>query len=231
MDEREEILAGRIGTHRVVPLQQLTDGTWTGTEEAVASLVQDSMHKHGWRPVRAACLLTLAEINDRDRVWMTPEEFAAWVKVAKAVAKSRKEPTNAAQHDLGLTAGRVYDLQRRERVELRGLKISKVEALACAHYAMGLLKPVPTGDADALQAWFMPRFGNVTHAASFLDVTDAWLGNRLRGWSLVRGQRKTVLPEGYLIRALDWLYRVGPICPYGDRPTVDLWPGQEAPQR
>lgn len=231
MTDDEEIMAGRIGAHRVVPLQQLTDGTWTGTEDAVAALVQDSMHKHGWRPVRAATLLTMAELNQRGRVWMTPEEFKTWVGVAKAVTKQRKEPLAVAQHDLGLTAGRVYDLQRPDRVALRGLKISKVEALACAHYAMGLPRPVEPGNAEALMEWFAPRFGAVVNVAAFLDVTDAWLGARLRGWMLTRGERRDAPPEGFLVRALDWVYRVGPVCPYGDRPSVDLWPGQEAPPR
>lgn len=230
MNEAEEIMAGRIGTQRVAPLQILTAGTWEGTEEAVASLVQESMHKHGWKPVRAGALLNLADLN-RKGVWMTPEEFKTWIGIAKALAKQRKEPIAVAQHDLGLTKGRIYDLQRPERVALRGLKISKMEALACAHYVMGFDHPVPPGDADALSAWFEPRFGNVTNAAAFLDVTDSWLGARLRGWMLSRGNRKVTLPEGFLVRALDWVWRVGPICPYGDRPSVDIWPGQGAPPR
>ena len=221
MYETEDLSAVRLKA-----LETLCAGTWDGTDYMVGELVRQSQKKHGWKPARAAMAHGL-EASSSDRVWMTPEEFVTWIGVAKARASRLKLGVGHPRKDLGITDGRMYDLMRPERMAQRGLKVRKAEALACAHYALGLPKPVENGDTEAFSAWFQPRFGTQQRITEFLGVKAEWIRERLRGWGVnTEGRRVERKVEGYAIRALDWVWHNGPVCPYGERAPVQVWPGQ-----
>jgi len=215
-----------LGAARLADLRSLCAGTWEGTEEVTARLVRESMHNGSWRPIRAAALLT-AHDAERDRVWMTAEEFRVWLDRQRKLATRLK--LAHPLEDLEMSRNRAKDLQTDAAQKRRGTRVSKVEALACAHLALGLPKPLENGDTDAFYAYFMARFGVVGRVAEFLHINPENFTDRLRGWSIVRGERVARPVEGYFIRALDWLWSVGPLCPYGVRPPVALWPSQETP--
>lgn len=222
-----QALADLVGQSSLAHLQALTSGTWEGTDVLVAQIVNESRHSQGWRPVRAAGMLALADQRATDRVWMTTEEFTAWWNNAKALAKRMRWSTTHAQTDLEMAPSRMIQLKNPAKVAEKNLRVSKVEALACAHYALVLPKPVANGDHQALAAWFESRFLAVGRVAAYLDMRTETLTARLKGWDLIRGERVPRPPEGSLIRALDWIHRMGPVCPYGERPPALVFPKQD----
>lgn len=206
-----------------------TTGTYEGTADLVEILIAESKFAYGWRPVRAAILYALRDMrpddSDDDTVYLTPEQFQTWLAEAKALAKARGDGLKPADV-LGLTAFQIRAMASGYGgKEATGVR-SKAIALACAHYAAGMPLPIPAGDAAALDAWFRPRFGGVDRVVQWLGMSKKTLSDRLRGYSLRGEERVTREPEAYLIRALDWLHVVGPVCPYGPKPPVDIWPGQ-----
>lgn len=212
-------------------INHTTVGTYEGTGDLVEILIAESKHAYGWRPGRAGLLYALRESRlsaaDDDTVYMTPERFETWLKEAKAISKARGD---------GLTVNEILGLTTRQIKAMKsGLNnrpargvTSRAIALACAHYTMGLEMPVPAEDWRALDAWYRPRFGGTDRVIRWMRVNEKTLADRLRGYSLRGEERVAMEPEAYWVRALDWLYTVGPVCPYGEKPAVDIWPGQAA---
>lgn len=209
----------RLSEAREDALAVLVDGSWTGTEGLVRQIMDESRHAEGWRPGRAALMTAALDAPPIDGPYLTPEQFADWKVMAKALAKAKgwEKPEPA----LGLTP------QQLRLLRARGVT-SKAQALAMAHYLCGLPMPVPAGDSDALQAWYRPRFGGTERVAAWLDMDDRVLADRLRGFSLQKQGRTPRPPEPWLVRALAWLWRMGPYCPYGPKaPITGVWPSQE----
>lgn len=209
-----------------------TFGTYEGTSDLVEILIAESKFAFGWRPARAGLLYALRDCNlPSDTVYMTPERFAAWVDEAKLVSGARGSKMKPSEI-LGLSNHQIRAMAVGHRdVPATGVT-SKMIALACAHYSMGLELPVPAGDARALDEWFRLRFGGTDRVVQWLGITAKTLSDRLRGYGIRGNKRYERQPEAFVIRALDWLYTVGPICPFGPKPAVDIWPGQskEIPQ-
>jgi hypothetical protein len=199
---------------------QLAHGTWDGTLDLLTALAYESMHAFGWRPRRAAILYAEQDIGAaEDRVFMSGPEFAAWRTDAKALAKARGHDRDVAGAVLGLSAFQARSLSEKGA--------SKAVALACAHYLFGLELPIAAEDPRLFEEWYRPRFGGTERVADWLQVNPNWLSARLRGFEVIKDERVERLPPAYLIRACDWLWRVGPFCPYGDRKAIPLWTGHD----
>ena len=199
-----------------------SSGTYEGTAALVDILIEESKHAYGWRPLRAGLLYALREVapNDDDdaTIYLTPAEFTRWVAEAKALSKARGD---------GLLPSAILGVSTLviKTLKTKGVT-SKPIALACAHYSMGLAMPVPAGDARQLDLWFRPRFGGTDRVSRWLHTAPKTLMHRLRGYEVRGDDRIDRHPEAYWVRALDWLATVGPICPYGPKAPVDIWPGQ-----
>lgn len=202
---------------RQVTTEAATDGCWPGTKEAVSALVLESRREGAWKPARAGLLHAVAPIVS---VHMRPAEFFLWRKQSTRLAKMLAR-TETPREDLGISPGRYADLGSENRTKVRRLVITKVEALACAHYLLGLDKPCTPAE---LSAWFWPRFGQVAPIAAWLDEEQTGFSARINGHQVRDGVRHDVVASGALIRALDWVHRIGPFNPYGDRPDPVLWP-------
>lgn len=204
---------------RQAAVQEAAAGCWPGTEELIAALVAESRHKGAWKPVRAAVLTSTAGPGEQH---MTTDQFALWKKQARALAKITGR-TEKPVDDLGMNAKRFAELGNANRQRTKKIYVSRSEALGCAHYLMGLDKPCTPAE---LRDWFWERFGALAHVHPFLDMQAQAFASRINGYWIDDGVRKDVTPEGHFIRALDWIWRFGPINPYGDRPAVAFWPEQ-----
>ncbi len=199
-------------------IQAATKGTWAGTDQLVDDLIDDSKHVFGWRASRAALL---AGRNIQDRVWMTTDQFNDWRAIAKKAAKLRGDPAPRAPELEAI--GVNYDQAARLA---KGMAVRSTIALACAHYLAGFQLPIPADDPEAFAAWFEPRFGGADQVNRWLQLTPGWISARLQGFETVKGERSERTPPAHLIRALDWIITVGPVCPYGEIPPVEIYPGQ-----
>jgi hypothetical protein len=199
-------------------LDQLTANCYPDTPELVLAIVAESKNHAAWRPGRAGALRGLAEMNRQ--VWMRPDEFADWILVQSAAGRKRGETLKPIEK-LGMTSKRKLRLIRGDA------EVSAVEALACAHVAMNFAMPVEPGDVDAFARWVAATFGGVERLSKFLRITNTQIGDRMRGFDVVGDFRVPRAPEAALIRALHWIARCGPVCPYGEELAVKTWPGQE----
>lgn len=211
---------GRPSKTREAAAADLAKGTWEGTEALVLTLANESTHARGFRPLRAAVLAAIRDIkpvSGEEPIYMTATEFTAWRVTAKAVALAREDGNYLDRIDISDFQARKY---AREGAP-------KIIALACAHYLLGLPLPIQPDDPRAFEEWFRPRFGGTERVAEWMQVSAAWLGNRMNGFEILKGQRIERVPSVSLIRALDWLSIVGPVCPYGEKTPLVLWPGQD----
>jgi hypothetical protein len=222
MSEETEDAGDKVGRRSQAldrALAGVAAGTWDGTAEILEVIAYESKHVHAWRPVRAAALAAMRDLVEPEGEGiMSPEEFARWRSEAKVLARARGDGNIHDRMGISPWTARQY--------EQKGAP--KLIALACAHYLLGRPLPIPSGDSRALEDWFTPRFGGVQRVADWLGVSRDWLTARLKGWEMVKGERVERYPEANLIRALDWMYNVGPICPYGARrEALAIWPGQD----
>lgn len=170
-----------------------------------------------WR--LTAALNALAGEN-RD-VWMTPETFGAFQDRFFPL-NGRKGPKIA--DEIGLSGA-----QARERRSGR-LPVKKYEALSCAHYALGF--PIPltltdgVADTDDFQAWFAPRFGMTPPVNGWLDLAEHSLAALMRGYQSRGAGRIPRLADAGHLRALDWVWRVGPVVPWTSTGAA-VYTGQE----
>lgn len=208
-------LTGRKSLSMEVAAAEVARGAWEGTADLVEAVAAESRYAHGWRPLRAALVRAVADLESGGgQVW-DGARFTAWEAEAKLIAKARGD--GKLSERLGLSP-----LQWRKA---RKDGLDKARALACLHYSLGLPMPIPAEDTRAFDEWYRPRFGGVDRVADWLGVSKDWLGDRLRGYELVGAKRSDRLPPAWLIRALDWLFTVGPITPF-ETPFAPYWPGQ-----
>lgn len=187
------------------------------SEGAIAAIkAENSTAWPGWRRVSAAALLALAD--DGDRVWMTTEEFVAW-RAFMGISGARHTRIRVREM-IGMAHTRL-------KTVMDGGRINRVESLACAHSLFGLTLPIEEGDSEAFAGWFPARFGAQTPIARYLRFPNNHIGDRIRGYVVKDGKRIPRAPEVDLIRALDWVDVMGPWSPYGEKPVVKAWPGQE----
>lgn len=193
--------------------------TWDGTAPMLETLAYESKHMHAWRPVRAAVVAAMRDLQEpQDGPVMSGAEFETWRAEAKLLAKAREDGNPYDR--IGISAYQAREFGKNGA--------PKMIALACAHYLLGRPLPIPSGDPRALDEWYTPRFGGVERVGEWLGVSGNWMTVRMRGFEMVRGERVERKPEAHLIRALDWLANVGPIVPYGARRgPLAIWPGQD----
>ena len=189
--------------------------TWAGTRELVLALVRQSKGVAAWRPMRAAMAYGAADSGAR--VWMTPAEFTRWRSDARAVERKRGRDFSVLD-SIGVA------LERSTLYAHGRSPVPKEVALACAHVMMGFEPPIPAGEPEAFATWFHESFGTVEALAGWLGTTRQRIDNRMRGFRVEGAQRIEITPEISLIRALDWVLRCGPYCPYGERPVVEVFP-------
>lgn len=206
---REHLLKAAVGGN-----------AWSDAAELSKSVIAESVGVNCWRPGRAALLQSA-----RDGPWMTAAEFKAWVTYQTVAWRKRVRLEGHAAgpppiEAIAMANGRKLLLMKGQR------SATKIEALAMAHYALGLAQPVPC-DAEAFEAWAVERFGSLYPIGEFLGVKGETLVDRCRGYDIRDGVRRPRAPEPDLIRAMDWCWRVGPFCPYGDPTGIPVWPGQE----
>lgn len=209
MSEAHHLKAGQI--------QLATMGAWPGTEELVRAVIGESKYVPAWRPGRAGALRAYAEMQPR--VWITADEFADWVRSQSAAGRKRRDAESPIDK-LGMTSKRKLRLIRGDS------EATKAEALACAHVAMNFPLPVQPGDVAGFATWVANTFGGVEKLSDWLGVKNTVIGDRMRGFDVVGAERRPREPEVGLIRALDWIARCGPFCPYGEPIVVKTWPGQ-----
>lgn len=169
----------------------------------------------GWTPARAGALGAITDTDER--VWMTTAEFEAF---RERLQLGRRGRTGLLQSELNIGKGRLKAI-------LDGSPISRLEALACAHFSLGFEMPIRPGEPAAFAAWVAPRFGETKPVCKWLQLRTDHIVDRMVGYDLVNGKKLARVPQADLIRALDWVYRVGPVSPYGERPWVAIWPDQE----
>lgn len=202
-------------TSRANAVALATAGCYAGTTALVQGIVDESKFVSAWRPLRAGAILAAA--HAAPRVWMTRDQFADWITVQSFAARRRGDPVKPAEAT-GISSHQRLSI-------LRGVRaVEKTEALACAHYAMQLAMPVPAGDVEGFADWCGRTFGAVNEVTKWLDLPGNYITDRMRGFDVRKGVRHEVAPGAGLIRALDWVARVGPICPYGDLPEVETFP-------
>lgn len=206
---------GKPNRSRQEAAAEIAKGAWQGTAEIVEAIAAERRYQFGWRPLSAAIVCAVRDLEAKP-VW-SGEAFRAWEAEAKLLCKARGDGKLGER--MGLTK-----LQLRH---CRADGADKPIALACAHYTLGLPMPVPAEDVRAFDDWFRPRFGGVERPSEWLGVGNEWLAVRLRGYQLIGGERVPRAPAAWLIRALDWMFTVGPITPYGEKPPAPYWPGQD----
>ncbi len=191
--------------------------SYPGAQDLVMQIVDESKQLRSWRPLRAAA----AALEPReDPIWMTADQFSRWHIGEMAIRRKLANEIRPAA-DLGISATvRAGYLNGSQT-------IPKIIALACAHISAGHALPVPAEDHELFAHWFHPRFGAVESITDFLDMGKSQIADRLKGYQMVEGVRRVRQPGPALIRALDWVYRVGPFCPYGDGMAAPVFPGQE----
>jgi hypothetical protein len=193
--------------------------TYPGTPELVATIISESKNHPAWRPARAGALMALAE--EQPRIWMTQQQFIDWLDVNSWVSRRRKEGVTPIQA-IGMSPRTKLKLIRGER------PVSKVEALACAHYHARFDVPTPPGDVNAFAIWVNDTFGAARRIGEWLDLTNTIITDRMRGFDIDLGRRRVRAPEIDLIRAMDFVARCGPFVPYGIREPVEYFPKAEA---
>lgn len=215
-------MTSRPQKSRASLLATVTVGLYQDAARILEAVMQESKFVFAWRPVRAAALRVMADLEQPDRIWMTQEEFARWVKDQDTMARRRKLGEKPLE-SVGISPYIKMQILRGNRA------ISKVEALAMAHYAHYRPVPIPAGDSDAFSDWMASSFGAVEAVTSWLGLRADYMTDRMRGFDIVQGKRQERLPDVTLIRALDWVLTMGPFCPYGQPSAVDFFPKGDQP--
>lgn len=193
-------------------IAKLTKDSWRGTAPMIEKVMAESSHAPRWTPTRSAILATTVATGV---LWMTPDQFNDFLLAQDFLAKKKGTPKPIDA--LGLKAVKLD--------YLRGVRaISKVHALAMAHFAAGLPMPIEPEKTEAFDIWFTTRFGQAAPVTAFLDVAQCYITDRLRGFDITTKGRAVRLPSAALIRALDWVLRFGPFCPYGERVELITFP-------
>ena len=155
---------------------------------------------------------------------MSLEEFEAWhtrttIAAGGWVAADRRTHVPVAEA-LGMSTNRARGILRGET------PITKTIALACAHVDIGRAVPIPM-ETEAFQAWFSERFVSPHAISKWMEVNYEWLCNMLRGFRMAEGVRVPIKPTMVVVRALDWIWSIGPVVPYGERAPIAVAPGTE----
>lgn len=199
---------------RTPAITNVVAGTYEGTREIVEAVVKESTHVASWRPVRAVAVMAMAgEVVERHE-WMATAEFTDWFN------DFRRNRRTLVQEQIGMATSRRGAI-------LDGARITKVEALAIAHYRAGLQPPVLPGDTEGFRTWFDAWFGGPMVMNKVLELSRTYINERLSGYAVTSNGRAARLPDVGLIRALDWVLRVGPFSPYGRRLPGTAFPGQK----
>lgn len=196
--------------NRDLAMQRAFYGAWGDAAVLGLALQSESMNQPGWKPLRAAVLHAQADLGPR--VWMTAGELVRWRIEQQALDKVRKRPRGSADRATGLNAAKVRNI-------VAGLPVRKVTALACAHYALDL--PLPPAD---LLAWYASRFALAQPVYQWLEMGAETFGQQVRGFKIHHGARIEAPASEAFLRALAWLDRMGPICPYGERAPITAFP-------
>ncbi|MBU0801377.1 MAG: hypothetical protein KKA05_10320 [Alphaproteobacteria bacterium] len=192
-------------------IQRLVAGTTPNTRPLLEALLAESTYPANWKPLRAA--MEIMVVEDHGRVWMSPEQLTTWKAEAKALCRARGLPTTRIHDHIGMSAAML-------KVRCAGsVPVTKLESLACAHFAFGLDLPIAAGDARAFADWFRPLFGGTTQVSRWLGIDHDMIDARMAGFAIRGGKRFERSPEIGMIRALDWLIRIGPITPYSPVPA------------
>lgn len=208
----------RTGRPRGPAIKNVVAGSYAGTQEIVERVVKESVGPVSWRPVRAAAAMALAlEGAGAHHCWMTQAEFEAWYL---RFASGKRAHVREVEALVGIGHPRMKRL-------IAGEAVTKTEALAMAHYAIfGARLPIEAHHAPTFAAWYEAHFAATRTPADTLCVAKAYISDRMRGYGIDHGQRVAREPGVALIRALDWMLRVGPCSPYGVRLGA-AYPGQK----
>ena len=192
----------------------LPTASWPDTEDLVKTLLTERRGSHqGWRPITAAMQIT----QRTEQPWMTAEQFDAWYKTSRAKeraaysalrASDKNTPRSPLPHQI-LEVNKIYPVRWRHG----DLPIPKPVALACAHYALNY-EISYENEPEAISAWFAEHGLQATPAARWLGINSNLIEAALRGFRVRAGQRIPYKPRAYMLRALDWMVRVGPFVPY-----------------
>lgn len=205
------------GRPRKPAILTVVKGAHPGTAELIEALVRESIYGPHWRPIRSAAVMAMAVSAAGDHVWMTTAEFDAWK--AMHFPDRRRGATSGLMRVLDMGKGRLASIRA-------GSPVKKWEALACAHYALGLPLPIESGNPEVFARWIVETFGATVSIAGAAGLAKDRIADRMSGRELCRGVSVKREPEEAMIRALDWIRRVGPFSPYGQRAQAEAFPGQ-----
>lgn len=204
---------------RSLAIKRATLGKFTDTEALVARLINESTAPPCWRPVRAVAAMAAAD-PPPGHVWMTTEEFVTWLN--QHFKPGRRTDGYTMEYAVGISA-------HRRRQLAAGAPVLKMEAMAMAHYAIfGRRLPIShQPSTEEFAAWTAANFGSVERIAMALGRKREYVATRVVGYALMGGGagRTPRHADAGLIRAMDWMLRVGPFSPYGERPAP-AYPGQ-----
>lgn len=200
---------------RADQISRLTKDAWPDAGDLVTKILDESKGVTSWRPARAALLHSAQE-----RSWMTPIQLQAFLLSHDFLAKRLGQEKALAL---------LPELKSPKLDYLRGIRpVPKMIALACAHVQACFEMPIPAGDVPAFDRWFTEHFGHAAGVTEFLDVAESYITDRIRGYDMSRTGRQARLAGPALIRALDWVRRMGPFCPFGEGSSPALWPQKES---
>ena len=156
--------------------------------------------KAPWNPdVDAA-----ARALEPPREWMSQEDFAdVW---RRYFHRARTAP---GVEIIGINAPVAKRIITGER------PIRKVEALSVYHFLMGWRPPPLVDEPESFRIWFEGVFGDAQNpVGDWLELSSqARILDYMRGHTVIMGRTFDRRPGVALVRALDWVRRVGPIVP------------------
>ena len=191
---------------------RLAVGCWTGTQAAFMAVYRASRGPHTWHAARAA----IEHVTAPDRVWMRPEEYTQALNDQRHFNRSRDHG------EMWGALGISQDTSDRMRSGQRPMR--KHEAIVVAHVRLRL--PVPDlYDREVFQAYVADRFGASADLDAWLELPGNCIADVVRGFKMGGGVRQARPVTEGLIRALDWVDRMGPVpAPYGDRTAAAPFP-------
>lgn len=140
--------------------------------------------------------------------WMTTQQFTRWRQEQEILRKRRKDDATVLdQLDVGVI--------RRRKLTKGEAQVSAIEALAFAHFALGLDLPFGIADHEAFSEFVRRKFPSLSDIALWLQVDPGTISEQMAGVRVNRHRETVPAPiNPILARALHWAACVGRVNPW-----------------